>query len=114
VLLAAYEAAGLGRWACFTLVALAAVKWAATSSLGHARYPGFTPKPDIRSAARFILAQATREDAVVSRMSSLDSLVFDHYTRGHDLRRAETTDEAAWLIIPAGATAVAPVEVAER
>src|SRR4029434_4285971 len=44
VLLSARGASSINRTACIIVVALAAANWAITSSLGHPRYPDYTPK----------------------------------------------------------------------
>ena len=82
-LLVAYGAASIGQWACIAVVLAACGGWIATSSPGHARYPGFTYKPDMRSAAGYVLAHAEPGDAVDLVLMQPIWQAFEHYIDGH-------------------------------
>jgi hypothetical protein len=89
---------GAGVAGGIVLVLLAGVNWMCTSHLGDAHYPGFTPKPDIRDAAAFVLSHARPSDAVDLHFSNLDQVVWEHYTRDHPLPAGA---DARWLITTA-------------
>ncbi len=103
-LLAACGAASLGRLACVAIVLLAAGGWLATSSFGHARYPGYTHKIDVRSAADYVLAHARQGDAADVSLSRPIWHAFAHYTRDHPLPLIENLEtaqqERIWLAAP--------------
>ena len=84
-LLVAYAASAIGRWACVMVVMLAALTWALTSSPGHARYPHYQQKPDVRSAARYVIAHAQEPAAVVAGTRPFWN-VLEHYTLGTSVR----------------------------
>jgi 4-amino-4-deoxy-L-arabinose transferase-like glycosyltransferase len=105
-MLAAYGAAALGRWGCVVVVALAAIGWAATSTVGHARYPTYTPKPDLRTVARYLLDHARPEDEMENRLGHLDSAVFAHYAGAPNSENVRP--ERIWLIVPPAPAATAP------
>ena len=111
--LTAYGAASLGRWACVIVIVLATLNWFATSTLGHARYPNYTHKSDVRSAAAYVLDHAHPGDAVNIAISRPIWHVFDHYTRGHPFPHVEEPawdTPRIWLLAPDATTANAAAE----
>lgn len=103
-LLSAYGAAALGRWACIALVLLACGGWLATSTLGHARYPGYTHKIDVRPAAEYVLSHARQGDAADVQISRPIYHAFLHYTRNRPFPLVEnletTQQDRIWLAVP--------------
>ncbi len=106
-MLAAYGASGIGRWMCVVLVMFAALGWAMTSTLGHARYLNYTPKADVRGSMAFVRQRASDGDAVVAG-SRVVGHVMQHYARGTQLRTFMGFDampkraERVWVIAPSG------------
>jgi len=100
-LLLAYATASIGRWACVAIILAASASWAATSSPGHPRYPGYTPKPDMRSVAAYVARHAQPTDAVDLRLMQPIWQAYEHYARSNPLTRVdslETTEvEHIWL-----------------
>jgi hypothetical protein len=109
-MLVACGAAEMGRWACVTVVLLAAVTWGMTSTLGHARFLNFTPKADVRGAMALVKQRASERDVVVAGTRGIWH-VMERYAPGSGVRIfmdanafAGERAERVWVIAPNGIT----------
>ena len=111
LILVAYGAASIGRWACIAIVVIAAANWVIKSSLGHARYPNYTQKIDVKSAARHVFKHPQPGEVVVAGSRGIWH-VLEHYTRGGKVALFEdiskTDAERLWFVAPAEAAAPPP------
>lgn len=117
VLLCAYAAARLGRATSVGLVVLASIGWWTSSTFGHARYPGYTEKPNVRSAAEYLRYHVKPGDVLINGPSGLMWPAVARYARFPNLTLVEnqmeldgSTPSRVWMIARDRATADAAVD----
>jgi hypothetical protein len=110
-ILCAYVAAWMGRIACGALVILAAANWMISSDLGHPRYPGFTYKRDVRSAAASVRERAGPSDGLNAASSPYLRHSLEYYLRDVPLK---WTDDLASPAAPPRVFLTAPDSAAAQ